>query len=1073
MQPVNVFYYCHAKRFFLIKMLILSILITSNILALTALSNTSTPYLPLSSANISFPLFPQNNSNLDAGRLLLIVDSLDYKQSIKADSLLLLVFQMALSDQITDSVLLADVYHRQGKYMDRHQMYAEALEAFDKSISIKTTRQTTDSAILAQSYNYKGIVYMRLKYPDSALICFNQASKLLNNQIKNYRDLYDVSINTGIIYSMIGNYDQAYSHFQKAYSILQSYETVPDSLMVAAFHTNYGLFATSIGKTDEALEHYAISENIYRIIMGERHAIIGTINMNKGMNAYYNYDFEKAKLYMSEALEIYLENKDFVIGVPKSLYNLGSLSLSTGKNTEAINYSQLGLSYSPENDLRLMLTLNLARAYKLNNNLKESDEQFRNALHILTQDNISQTRATKVYEKYAEFLLFTNQVDSGYKYLCKALAESQQLYGFESNQNAHLITSMGDYFLTYDKKPDSALRRYLMAIELWGDLDSIQLDNFSKTQYAKARAGEAQSLAALALLTGRQDYLLQSEAVFDQALKQMLSLSLTLSSENKLVLSEMLKPLYQQAIGIEYQLYMNTNNPVYMARAFQFAESSKSAVLAASVNNQYALKTADLPIPVFEFENKIKSGISTLQRILATEVEKKSPDERKVPYYNNKLIALMNQYDSLIQHIETSYPKYYQLKYNSGVVEAKKITEQLQNNEVLIEYELTDSVLYRIILDKTGIRFNSSPADSAFFSALTRLISVKNTHIEIENQQSFHQFKQDAHLLYKTLLGNINLETNTHKITIVPDGLLGYLPFEMLIEFNPPDGEINYRDLPYVFLHHPMSYAPSATLKYSPFFLEENHPSNNKFLTFAPSYHANNLKDNTNRAEVLKPLPFANREAREISGLMGGKAFIGQTATKENFKSDAENYGLLHLAMHALINDTLPMMSKLVFYDELNDTLSPFLNIFEIYGLSLNAKQVVLSACNTGSGKFKKGEGIMSLARGFLFAGVPSIVMTLWEVQDEQGALLMNHYYRLLKQGLPKDVALQQAKIVVLKGANMAKAHPFFWSSYILSGDTSPIVNKWVKWWWIGGLMFSALFFFILIRKRHLRQTNS
>jgi CHAT domain-containing protein len=103
---------------------------------------------------------------------------------------------------------------------------------------------------------------------------------------------------------------------------------------------------------------------------------------------------------------------------------------------------------------------------------------------------------------------------------------------------------------------------------------------------------------------------------------------------------------------------------------------------------------------------------------------------------------------------------------------------------------------------------------------------------------------------------------------------------------------------------------------------------------------------------------------------------------------------------------------------------------------------VVLSACNTGAGQLAKGEGIMSLTRGFVYAGVPSIVMTNWEVNDETGSIIMGHFYDNLRNGDAKDVALQKAKIEYLTEANQLKSHPYFWSAYVLVGDSTPLVKK-------------------------------
>ena len=183
--------------------------------------------------------------------MLAMADSLENKHQEEADSLLSQVFQMAITHQITDSVLLADIYHQQGKYFDRHQKYKDALISFDKSISLKNNLPSPDSALIAQSYNYKGIAYMRLYNFDSALICFNQVRKLLNDETQLKRDLYDVNLNIGITHAITGNYDLAYTHFQKAYNILQTSDIVQDSLLVAGFYFNYGLMATSVGKTTQ------------------------------------------------------------------------------------------------------------------------------------------------------------------------------------------------------------------------------------------------------------------------------------------------------------------------------------------------------------------------------------------------------------------------------------------------------------------------------------------------------------------------------------------------------------------------------------------------------------------------------------------------------------------------------------------------------------------------------------------------------------------------------------------------------------------------------------------------------
>jgi CHAT domain-containing protein len=162
----------------------------------------------------------------------------------------------------------------------------------------------------------------------------------------------------------------------------------------------------------------------------------------------------------------------------------------------------------------------------------------------------------------------------------------------------------------------------------------------------------------------------------------------------------------------------------------------------------------------------------------------------------------------------------------------------------------------------------------------------------------------------------------------------------------------------------------------------------------------------------FSPLPGASEEVENISSHIKTTAFADYLAQENTFKEQAPDFDILHLAMHTIINDSLPMFSKLVFSkpDE-NTTDDGFLNTYEIYNMKLSARMAVLSACETGSGKLQKGEGVMSLARGFIYAGCPAIVMTLWQVEDKSGSEIMGNFYSYLSKGKRKDVALRMAKL--------------------------------------------------------------
>jgi CHAT domain-containing protein len=246
-------------------------------------------------------------------------------------------------------------------------------------------------------------------------------------------------------------------------------------------------------------------------------------------------------------------------------------------------------------------------------------------------------------------------------------------------------------------------------------------------------------------------------------------------------------------------------------------------------------------------------------------------------------------------------------------------------------------------------------------------------------------------------------------------------------------------------------------------------------FTNADSQHlmaANAAYEDTTRG-VLMPLEGAEAELNSLLGLFDGRYFFRQDATEENFKRMAADSRIIHLATHAVADDTDPMYSRLYFTPA--DTLEEdgILHTYELYNLKLNAALVTLSACNTGLGKIQQGEGIVSLASGFAYAGCPNIVMSLWPASDKATARLMEFFYQGLSDGLPKDEALWQAKLLYLQEADQQAANPYFWGSFVFVGDPAPLKTtmpvRGVVAIMAGSiLVISGLIYFIRNRKKPL-----
>jgi hypothetical protein len=185
----------------------------------------------------------------------------------------------------------------------------------------------------------------------------------------------------------------------------------------------------------------------------------------------------------------------------------------------------------------------------------------------------------------------------------------------------------------------------------------------------------------------------------------------------------------------------------------------------------------------------------------------------------------------------------------------------------------------------------------------------------------------------------------------------------------------------------------------------------------------------TNRAEA----------ARVAQAIAGSRAYVGRQATERAFKSEGGDYRVLHFATHFLSDDRQPLYSRIVLSQQDEDEEDGYLQTYEIFNTHLNADLVVLSACNTGLGKLSKGEGLVGISRAFLYPGVPSLVVSLWSVDDEATSELMESFYHYVRSGMNKRQALRRAKLDYLEAATDRGRDPFFWAPFILVGDGSLI----------------------------------
>ena len=327
-----------------------------------------------------------------------------------------------------------------------------------------------------------------------------------------------------------------------------------------------------------------------------------------------------------------------------------------------------------------------------------------------------------------------------------------------------------------------------------------------------------------------------------------------------------------------------------------------------------------------------------------------------------------------------------------------ELRQRIGADETLVEYYQQDAALYAFVLGRDrlhAIKLESGGMNdeiSAFRSALTRPEST--------------DWKVPAQALYQRLWQPLEPLIAGSRVVIVAHGTLHYLPFAAL---QRTDGA-------FLIDLASMRMLPSASVL--------------KFLN--PLTDASPARllvlGNPDLGDSRLDLEFAGEEARLIAGSQANaQLWMRKEASETNFKNSGKNYARIHFASHGKFNADSPLESGLYLArDATNDGV---LTVGELYSMTLNADLVTLSACETGLGKVARGDDVVGLARGFLYAGSRSIVASLWSVDDEATGILMKRLYDNLKK-IPKDESLRQAQIKT----RQQFPHPYYWAAFQLSG---------------------------------------
>ncbi|MEM9831655.1 MAG: CHAT domain-containing protein [Bacteroidota bacterium] len=883
-------------------------------------------------------------------------------------------------------------------------------------------------------------------------------------------------------------YDVAIQYYDKAIDQLK--KSNRQTLLLAQCHQRIGSIYLDRGLLNEAAEQYHNSLSTRNKIPNLNDSLRYNDYVFLGNIHFYLDRFDSASYYYDKAEKIAVENQGRLADVERIYNSLGAFNLSLGNYQKAITYHDKALSVMPKEGIdfiiaKVAFTYNIAFALSRLNRHRDAIDRYKAILEY-------QVYLPFLYQGLGESYMSIEDYDSAYFFLKKAKENT-----FPSLQMA-VNNSVGDLFLDI-KQFDSAFVYYQEAIHVNTDKRRGKNTNVTKAYQGLGNIAIAQDSIQQALsyyqqalinatfgfdernvtknpseehqaiLPLKQFQVLQNKGAafvkyyeqnqdttnlihalncFQEAIRVARYTQKTYDNEEaKLFFVNQVHSLYEDAIRTAYQLYELSQDKQYAELALQFSEKSKASVLTEILREVDIKTSGEVNDSLVNEEKLIKQQI-TANRLKLVESSDSAQNEEYRRKINDLEIALARVVKQLQQD-----EKYYQLKYQEDTVDLRAWqTDLLKGDDLLLEYFMGEDQLYVFAIEQNALAVHQVALDSTFKAARE---NVQN-HLFAYSYGDEYQ-SQWGNQLYQKLIDPVDeYLAQKKRLIVIPAGELSYLPFEMLTD--------NSESETYLLHDYALSYAFSGTLLYEAHRREVAEADDQNVLAMAPFAGRNvrSVRDNS-----LSPLFFSRQEVNNV----GGSLYLEEKATKQLFLKIAGSYNILHLATHASVNDENPLQSFIAFYPQDEQSIAGYrLYTHELYNLRLDSVNlVVLSSCDAGNGQLVKGEGIISLARAFAYAGCPNIMTTLWKADDKAAADIASQMHHYLKDGYAKDEALRRAKLDYLRNSeNKDLRSPYYWANFIFIGDPAPIYDNYSWIWWAiaGAIILLVAGTLIIIKQR-------
>jgi len=902
--------------------------------------------------------------------------------------------------------------------------YATACEVETKIL--ESALAANDIRQIAQGYRNLSTWQIQLKNYAAALEVEKKYLELAE-RVKNPLAIADSRLQQARILEAAGDYAAALAPAEQAVEILQQQNQVVPRLQAEIFLGKLALeddqYAGALNYLEQATSHfletrqpanpaeqrllataYQLTGSVYSRLTayGEAlkfhqqalqifEAIADTANLtlaeqNLADAGWFNGDYQTALLHQQRALRLADDAREKLRGQS----TLGLILLSLGDPDGALDAEKRALQFALEvEESREQATIhkNLGLVYAQRKEHQQALASFRQATELDRQTGFERGLLYD-YLFLGQTFQALAQPDSALAYLAKTERSAQKLNDRRGQTKALYFKGLA-LLDRGNKAPARAAFADALAKAEAARLDEMQWRCLWKLGTLARQSGDLQPAL---------DFYQHAIAALE---RQSAKIKI---EEYRSGFIDDKSEIYEEAVLLLLQM----NRP---AEAFAVAERAKSRSFADQLANANVDLQSGADNDLLIHRDRLLDRLSLAQGKINALQQKSGGEESArlaIAALNDTLANLQKEYSSLLVALKAANPELADL-VSVEPLPLAEVQAILADSVALVEYFFAKDRLVSWVVDRRQTRAVSAALDRKQLNE--NIVQLRRAITKRASTESF------SRALYDQLIKPLEpLLLNAKQLVIVPHGVLHYLPFPALQK----------SDSTYLIDHHALALAPSATV------LGFCYRKGNSFLDATPENFRVLALGNPDVGNARLDLPFAEKEIKSMAQTFGAiESYEREQATPNALIAGAAQANIIHLSCHGVYDERNPLFSALLLApDSTNETGR--LEAHKIFGLKLNASLVMLSACETGLARVTGGDEVIGLGRGFIFAGTPSLIASLWTVDDLATAITVKRFYRYLYSGISKAEALRQAQRFVRDHHNR---HPAYWASFGLTGD--------------------------------------